>query len=59
MTVTCHCHMITLTKSSRKKVILGHNKNYATLALNYILKNSNRMILVSEIDRRYRKNDIE
>ena len=51
--------MITLTKSSRNEVILGHNKNYATLALNCILKDSNRIILASDIDRRYRNNNIE
>ena len=59
MTDTCHSHMITLTKSSRKEVILGHNKNYATLALNCILKDSNRIILASDIDRRYRNKNIE
>ena len=44
--------------TSRKKVILGYNKNYVTLPLNYILKNSKRTISVSEIERRSQKNNI-
>ena len=43
----------------QKKVILEWNKNYVTLALNYILKNSNEMILASGINRKYRKNKIK
>ena len=39
--------------------MLGSNKNYITLALNCVLKNSKRMILASEIDREYRKNNIK
>jgi len=38
--------------------MLGYNKNYTTLALDYILKNSKRMILVSGIKRRDRNNNI-
>jgi len=37
-------------------VMLGYNKNYATLALNCMLKNLNEIILVSEINR---NNNIE
>jgi len=32
--------------------MLGCHKNYTALALKYMLKNSKRMISVSEIDRR-------
>ena len=39
--------------------MLGCNKNYTTLALNYMLKNSKKTILTSDIDRRYRINNIE
>ena len=39
--------------------MLGYNKNYTTLALNYMLKNSEKTILTSDIDRRYRSNNIE
>ena len=39
--------------------MLGYNKNHATLAFNCMLKNSNRSILVSEIERRNRKNNIQ
>ena len=39
--------------------MLGYNKNYATLALNYILKNSKRTISVSEIKKRCRNNNIK
>ena len=38
--------------------MLRYNKNYATLALNCVLKNSKRILLVLEINRRYRNNDI-
>ena len=38
--------------------MLGYNKNYTTLALDYILKNSKRMILVSGTKRRDRNNNI-
>ena len=48
-----------MTGSSRKEVILGYYKNYATLAFNYILKNSKKTISASEINRRYRNNNIE
>jgi len=37
-------------KSSRKEIMLGCNKNYAILALKYVL---------SETGRRYRNNNIE
>jgi len=39
--------------------MLGYKKNYATLALNYILKNSKGTISALEIDRKYRNNDIK
>ena len=39
--------------------MLGCNKNYAILALNYTLKNSKGTILASEIKRRCRKNNIK
>ena len=39
--------------------MLRYNKNYTTLALNYILKSSKGTLLVSEINRRYRNNNIE
>ena len=39
--------------------MLGCNKNYATLALNYILKNSKEILSVPGINRRYKNNNIE
>ena len=39
--------------------MLECNKNYAILALNYILKNSKRIILISGIERRGRNNNIK
>ena len=39
--------------------MLECNKNYAILASNFALKNSKRSILASEINRRYRKNNIK
>ena len=39
--------------------MLGYNKNYIILAINYIQKNSKGTLSVSEINRRYRKNDIK
>jgi len=39
--------------------MLGYNKNYAILALNYTLKNSRRILLVSVIDRKYRNDNIK
>jgi len=39
--------------------MLGCNKNYAILALNYILKNSKGMILTLGIERRGRNNNIK
>ena len=39
--------------------MLGYNKNYATPALNCTLKSSKRTLLISEINRRYRNNNIE
>ena len=39
--------------------MLGCNKNYVTLAFNYTLKNSKEILSVSEINRRYRNNNIE
>jgi len=39
--------------------MLEYNKNYATLAFNYILKNSKKMISASGIKRRCRNNNIE
>ena len=38
---------------------LGYNQNYATLALKCTLKSSKGTLLVSEINRRYRNNNIE
>ena len=37
--------------------MLGCNKNYATLAINYILKNSKRMISALRIKRRCKNNN--
>ena len=39
--------------------MLGCNKNYPTLALNYMLKNLKRMISASGINRRCKNNDIK
>ena len=39
--------------------MLGYSKNYATLALNCILKNSKRTILALEIRKIYRNNGIK
>jgi len=39
--------------------MLGYNKNYAIIALNYTLKNSKGTISALEIDRRYRNNNIK
>ena len=39
--------------------MLEYHKNYTILAINYILKNLKEIILVLEIDRRYRYNNIE
>ena len=39
--------------------MLECNKNYAILVLNYALKNSKETLSVSEINRRYRNNNIE
>jgi len=39
--------------------MLGCDKNFAILVLNYILKNSKEIILVSGIKRRSRNNDIK
>ena len=39
--------------------MLGYNKNYAILALNYILKNSKRTISALEIGRKYKNNNIK
>jgi len=47
-----------LLKISRKEVILGYNKNYATLALNCMLKNSKRILSASGINKKYRNNNI-
>ena len=39
--------------------MLGYNKHYIALAPNHVLKNSKKMILVSEIKRRSRNNNIK
>ena len=39
--------------------MLGCNRNYVILALNYVLKNSKGTLLVSGINRKYRNNNIE
>ena len=39
--------------------MLEYNKNYTTLALNCMLKNSKRTISVLGINKRYRNNNIE
>ena len=39
--------------------MLGYNKNYAILALNCVLKNLKKTLLVLGINRRYKKNNIE
>ena len=46
-------------KSSREEVMPEYNKNYAILALQYVLKNSKKTISASETGRRYRNNNIE
>ena len=38
--------------------MLEYNQNYATLVFNCILKNSKKSSLVSEINKRYRNNNI-
>jgi len=38
--------------------MLEYNKNYVALALNYMLKNSKRMISVLEIKKRDKNNSI-
>ena len=38
--------------------MLEYNKNYATLAFNYILKNSKRTLSVLEINRKYKNKNI-
>ena len=38
--------------------MLEYNKNYATLAFNYILKNSKRTISVLGINRKYKNKNI-
>jgi len=39
--------------------MLGYNKKYIVLALNSVLKNSKEMILVSEIKRRDKNNNMK
>jgi len=39
--------------------MLQYNKNYTTLVFNYILKNSKVIISASEINGRYKNNNIE
>ena len=39
-------------RSSRKEIMLGYNKNYATLVFNCILKNSKAIISTLKIERR-------
>ena len=39
--------------------MLGCNRNYAMLALNYVLKNSKGALSVSGINGKYRNNNIE
>ena len=39
--------------------MLEYNKNYVILVLNYILKNSRKTLSISEIDRRYKNNNIK
>jgi len=46
-------------ESSRKEVMLEYNKNYTTLVLNCILKNSKKIISASGTKRRCRNNNIE
>jgi len=41
------------------EVMLGYNKNYVTLVLNQVLNNSKGTLSVSEINRRYRNNNME
>ena len=48
-----------MTEVKQKEVMLEYNKNYIILALNYVLKNSEETILVSEIERRGRDNNIK
>ena len=51
--------MCPLTRVKQKEIMLEYNKNYTTLALNYVLKNSKRTISVLKIERRSRKNNIK
>ena len=39
--------------------MLGYKKNYVTIAFNYMLKNSKRIISVSKIKRRDGNNNIK
>ena len=48
-----------MTGVKQKEIMLGYNKNYTTLVFNYVLKNSEETILVLEIERRGRDNNIK
>ena len=48
-----------MTVVRQKKIILECNKNYTTLALNYMLNNSKGTILVSKMERRNKNNNIK
>ena len=52
------CNLFIQKKSSKKEVMLGCNKNDATLALNYILKNSEGTISVLGMYKRDRNKNI-
>jgi len=39
--------------------MLGYNKNYVTLALKYVLKNSKGTLLALKINRKYKNSNIE
>ena len=51
--------LVTMTGVKQKEIMLGYNKNYTTLVFNYVLKNSEETILVLEIERRGRDNNIK
>ena len=48
-----------MTGVKQKRGYAKCNKNYVALALNFILKNSKKIILVSKIKRRDRNNSIK
>ena len=43
---------------AEKRISLGYNKNYVILVLNYVLKNSKKMVSISGICRRDRNKNV-